>query len=99
MLEWWCFFRFRPNAISGGGGGLGHGRGLLACVYLEKSNKLRILVQHIEQAAKRIYGIPEFRFYALADGIKQLLFGRHSGIGELRPDPNGPETLLLPLRL
>ena len=39
------------------------------------------------------------RFYALADGIKQLFFGRHSGIGEPRPDPNGPETLLLPLRL
>lgn len=70
-----------------------------ACVYLGKSIKLRILVQHIEQAAKRIYGIPEFRFYALADGIKQVLFGRHSGIGVPRADPHGPETLLLPLRL
>ncbi len=70
-----------------------------SCVYLGKSIKLKILVQHIEQAAKRIYGIPEFRFYALADGIKQVLYGRHSGIGELRADPNGPETLLLPLRL
>ncbi len=70
-----------------------------ACMYLGKSIKLKILVQHIEQAAKRIYGIPEFSFYALADGIKQVLFGRHSGIGGPRTDPNGPETLLLPLRL
>lgn len=33
-----------------------------ACVYLGKSIKLKILVRHIEQAARRIYGIPEFRF-------------------------------------
>ena len=26
--------------------------------------------QHIQRAAKRIYGIAEFRFYAIADGIK-----------------------------
>ena len=70
-----------------------------ACVYLGKSIKLKILVQHIEQAAKRIYGIPEFRFYALADGIKQVLFGRHSGIGKPPPPLLGSELLWLPLTL
>lgn len=40
-----------------------------ASVYLDKRAKLVILVQHIERAAKRIYGVPEFRFYAIADGI------------------------------
>lgn len=70
-----------------------------ACVYLGKSIKLKILVQHVEQAAKRIYGIPEFRYYALADGIKQVLFGRQSGISGLRPHPRTERTLLLPLTL
>ena len=57
-----------------------------ASVYLGKRAKLAILVQHIERAAKRIYGVPEFRFYAIADGIKQLLFSRATGIGP--PPPN-----------
>jgi hypothetical protein len=69
-----------------------------ACVYLGKSVKLQILVQHIQQAAKRIYGIPEFRFYALADGIKQILFGRAAKL-EPPPPPSDPHTLLLPLVL
>ena len=65
-----------------------------ASVYLGKRAKLAILVQHIERAAKRIYGVPEFRFYAIADGIKQLLYGRAAGIG---PPPPGSRTNLLPL--
>lgn len=69
-----------------------------ACVYLGKSVKLQILVQHIQQAAKRIYGIPEFRFYALADGIKQILFGRTAKLGP-SPPPSDANTLLLPLVL
>ena len=68
-----------------------------ACVYLGKTVKLNILVQHIYQAAKRIYGIPEFRFYALAAGIKQILFGRQSGIGNPPPYLKDENTLLLPL--
>ena len=58
-----------------------------ACVYLGKRAKLVILVQHIARAAKRIHRIPEFRFYAIADGIKQLMFGRNEGIGPPRADP------------
>ena len=69
-----------------------------ACVYLGKSVRLQILLQHIQQAAKRIYGIPEFRFYALADGIKQILFGRTAKLG-LSPPPSESNTLLLPLVL
>ena len=69
-----------------------------ACVYLGKVAKLKILLQHIYQAAKRIYRIPEFRFYAIADGVKQVLFGSHSGIGRPPPAPLPiGETLLLPL--
>ena len=46
----------------------------------EMAVKLEILVQHIHRAAKRIYGIPEFRYYALADGIKQIVSWK-SGTG------------------
>ena len=55
---------------------------------------LVILVQYIERAAKRIYDVPEFRFYAIADGIKQVLFGRNTGIG---PPQSDPRLNLLPL--
>ena len=65
-----------------------------ASVYLGKRAKLAILVRHIERAAKRICGVPEFRFYAIADGIKQLSFGRAIGIGPHRP---GPRSHLLSL--
>ena len=65
-----------------------------ASVYLGKGAKLAILVQQIERAAKRIYGVPEFRFYAIADGIKQLLYGRAAGIG---PPRRGSRTNLLSL--
>ena len=65
-----------------------------ASVHLGKRAKLVILVQHVQRAAKRIYGVPEFRFYAIADGIKQLLFGRNTGIG---PSQSDPRLNLLPL--
>ena len=70
-----------------------------ACVYLEKSIKLKILVQHIHRAAKRIYGIPEFRFYALADGIRQILYSRAARIRDPFPDPLAADSPLLPLML
>ena len=65
-----------------------------ASVYLGKRATPTILMQHIERAAKRIYGVPEFRFYAIADGSKQLLIGRATGIGTPRHDPR---TNLLPV--
>ena len=70
-----------------------------ACDYLEKSIKLKILVQRIHQAAKRIYGIPEFRFYALADGIRQILYSRAARIRTLFSEPSDTNHPLLPLTL
>jgi len=48
--------------------------------YLGLRAKLRVLAGHVLRAARRIFGIPEFRFYALADGIKEHLFGQKRGI-------------------
>ena len=65
-----------------------------ACVYLSKRANLVILDQHVERVAMHIYGIPWLHFYAIADGIKQVLFGRNTGIGPRRADPR---LYLLPL--
>ena len=49
-------------------------------VYLALKTKLRVLSRHVLKAARRLFGIPDFRFYALADGIRELLFSRHKGL-------------------
>jgi len=49
-------------------------------VYLGLKTKLRVLSRHVLKAARRLFGIPNFRFYALADGIRELLFGRQKGL-------------------
>ena len=49
-------------------------------VYLGLKTKLRVLSRHVLKAARRLFGIPDFRFYALADGIRELLFGRQKAL-------------------
>jgi len=49
-------------------------------VYLGIKTKLRVLASHVLKAARRLFGIPGFRFNALADGIRELLFGRKKGL-------------------
>jgi hypothetical protein len=49
-------------------------------VYLGLKTKLRVMARHVLKAARRLFGIPDFRFYALADGIRELLFGRKKGL-------------------
>ena len=51
-----------------------------AMVYLNLRTKLRVLTGHVLLAARRVFGIPDFRFYALADGIKAYLFGQKRGL-------------------
>lgn len=43
-----------------------------AAVWLGTRTKLNILAMHAINTAKRIFGIPDFRYYALADGIKAI---------------------------
>ena len=50
-------------------------------IYLGIKMKLRVLSKHLVRAARRVFGIPDFRLYALADGIKQVLFNRARGPG------------------
>jgi hypothetical protein len=69
-----------------------------AAVYLGRRPRLRLLTQHILRSAKRIYGVPEFRFYAVADGIRQTSPVPKRGLGPplLRP---GDQFLLLPFEI
>jgi hypothetical protein len=46
-----------------------------AAVHLGDSIKLGVLAHHALKEAKRLFGIPDFRYYAMADGIKTLLEG------------------------
>jgi Transposase DDE domain len=58
--------------------------------------ELRILLQKILKRARRFYGTPTFKFYALADGLFNLLHRT----GFTRPHklpPAGPIPLMLPL--
>jgi hypothetical protein len=51
-------------------------------VRLGTQAKLKILALHVLKAAKRVFGIPDFRYYALADGIQTIL--RRIGKGPVR---------------
>ncbi|AGF77048.1 hypothetical protein UWK_00465 [Desulfocapsa sulfexigens DSM 10523] len=54
-----------------------------AAVWLGTKTKLNILATHALDAAKRLFGIPNFRYYALADGIKSIF--KRIGKGPLYP--------------
>jgi hypothetical protein len=66
-----------------------------ATVVLGTKMKLAVLASHVLKAAKRIFGIPDFRYYAIADGIKALL-SRFTPLKPLsRPPERHNEQLLL----
>jgi len=44
-----------------------------AAVWLGESLKLAVLASRVCRLAKRFFGVPEFHYYALADGIGVLL--------------------------
>ncbi len=65
-------------------------------VELGKKLKLNILLKKIYEKAKRFFEIPDFRQYAIADGIYRILFASKTGI---MPNLERRETkgqLLLP---
>ena len=58
-------------------------------VWIGTTTKLNILAMHAMNAAKRIFGIPDFRYYALADGISAIF--KRIGKGPLHPRGYKPE--------
>jgi hypothetical protein len=61
-----------------------------AAVYLGLRMKLRVLAGHVLRASKRVFGIPDFRLYALADGIRQFLYSQTQGLKRLFELQNSP---------
>ncbi len=56
-----------------------------ATTYLGQQMKLRILAEKLLVISQRFFGIPPFRFYALANGIRRLLSG-----SAFRPPQDSP---------
>jgi len=65
-----------------------------AATFLGQKMKLRILCEKLLIISQRFFGIPPFRFYALADGIKNILSQSSPGPPE-EPLPNLQLELLL----
>jgi uncharacterized short protein YbdD (DUF466 family) len=64
-----------------------------ACI-LDHDQRLRIMAEYVEKAAKRLFGIPDFKYYALSDGLSAL-FSRHPGKPERAARaPAGPQMEL-----
>jgi hypothetical protein len=49
-----------------------------AAVLLDTTSKLKVLAGYVLKAAKRVFGIPEFHYYCIADGLTSL-FMRYLG--------------------
>ena len=66
-----------------------------AAVVLDIHSKLKVMVGYALKAAKRLFGIPNFHYYAIADGLNSI-FQRCPGRISLRVPPvnNGQLQLL-----
>ena len=59
-----------------------------AMAYLGTHSKLAVLRHHALRAAKRLFGIPDFWYYAIADGIREIL--ARSLVQPFRDPPTQP---------
>jgi hypothetical protein len=60
----------------------------LAAVHLGEGLKLRILARRVLKVAKRFFGVPDFHYYALADGIATIL--SHATVGPIARHDKAP---------
>ncbi|MEW6715563.1 MAG: hypothetical protein AB1306_10795 [Nitrospirota bacterium] len=49
-----------------------------AAVLLDTASKLKVMAGHLLKVAKRVFGIPEFHYYCIADGLTSI-FMRYPG--------------------
>jgi hypothetical protein len=47
-------------------------------VILDQSQKLTVMAGHVLKSAKRVFGIPDFKYYALGDGLSKI-FSQYPG--------------------
>jgi hypothetical protein len=66
-----------------------------AAVLLDTASKLKVMAGYVLKAAKRLFGIPEFHYYCIADGLTSI-FTRYPGrIIRLSP-PDATQVGLFP---
>jgi hypothetical protein len=66
-----------------------------ACARLGRQAKLAVLAHHALKAARRIFGIPDFKYYALADGLKTVLSRRTAPLRIHDPPSTADQQLSL----
>ena len=66
-----------------------------SATFLGQKMKLRILTEKLLVLSQRFFGIPPFRFYASADGIRRLLSGAAFQPGQKSPPPDAQLELAL----
>jgi hypothetical protein len=66
-----------------------------AAVLLDTASKLKVMAGYVLKAAKRVFGIPEFHYYCVADGLTSI-FMRHPGRILGRLPCATPQALLFP---
>ena len=47
-------------------------------IVLDQTQKLTVMTGHVLKCAKRVFGIPDFKYYALGDGLSNI-FSRFPG--------------------
>lgn len=67
---------------------------LLAAIYfitnvLDSSSKLKILASHLLKSAKRVFGIPDFKYYALSDGLYNVFQNSPGTVQPRKKKPPG----------
>jgi hypothetical protein len=62
-------------------------------VIIDQSQKLTIMAGYILKSAKRVFGIPDFKFYALGDGLCNI-FSRHPGKLKYTPQIRDSQMLI-----
>ena len=61
-------------------------------VYLGIKTKLKVLSRHVLKTARRLFGIPDFRFYALAGWYSGTPFWPPEGLRRLHPNAENRES-------
>jgi len=64
-----------------------------AAVLLDTASKLKVMAGYVLKAAKRVFGVPEFHYYCIADGLTSI-FMRYPGRISGRFTSETPQILL-----
>lgn len=64
-------------------------------VVLDTNQKLKVMTGHVLDSAKRVFGIPDFKYYALGDGICAIF---RKNPGRIKPKPPKPSVWQLWLK-